>query len=227
MCSLSLSLSPYQLHSHWKMQGSVVSILEGHGHWVNTMALNTDTVLRTGAYDHNDPPVFTSPEEAIPLALARYQSMLSTSGGGGERLVTGSDDFTLYLWQPSASTKPLVRMTGHQQLVNHVAFSPDARLIASGSFDKSVRLWDAQSGKFIRAFRNHVGAVYQVCWSADSRLVLSASRDSTVKVYDVRAGKLREDLPGHEDEVYAVDWSADGQRVASGGKDRMLKLWRH
>lgn len=66
---------------------------------------------------------------------------------GPERLVSGSDDFTLFLWSPSEDKKPLQRMLGHQALVNQVLFSPDARIIASASFDKSIKLWEGKTGK--------------------------------------------------------------------------------
>lgn len=101
------------------------------------------------------------------------------------------------------------------------------RTIASGSFDKSVRLWRAHDGAFITALRGHVQAVYTVAWSADSRLLVSGSKDSTLKVWSLKTKKLAEELPGHADEVYAVDWSPDGSRVASGGKDKVLKMWAH
>lgn len=55
------------------------------------------------------------------------------------------------------------------------------RIIASASFDKSVKLWEASTGKFITTLRGHVQAVYMVAWSADSRLLLSSSADSTLK----------------------------------------------
>lgn len=67
--------------------------------------------------------------------------------GDGERLVSCSDDHTMMLWVAETSSKPVSRMTGHQQQVNQVVFSPDARLIASASFDKSVKLWDGYTGK--------------------------------------------------------------------------------
>lgn len=202
-------------------QGKLIRELKGHGHWVNSLALSTEYVLRTGAFDHTRKQ-YSSPEEMKEAALERYNKM---KGDAPERLVSGSDDFTMFLWEPSKDKRPKTRMTGHQQLVNHVYFSPDGLWIASASFDKSVKLWNGVTGTFVAAFRGHVGPVYQISWSADSRLLLSGSKDSTLKVWDVREKKLKQDLPGHADEVFAVDWSPDGEKVASGGRDRVLKLW--
>ncbi|KAK3771462.1 hypothetical protein RRG08_011396 [Elysia crispata] len=167
-------------------------------------------------------------EELSKKAKLRYDAVVAIGGenGGFERLVSGSDDATMFLWRPEDSKKPLARMTGHQKPVNEVKFSPDTRIIASASFDKFVKLWDGLTGKFITTLRGHVNMVYQVAWSADSRLLVSSSKDSTLKVWKVEARELMLDLPGHADEVFAVDWSPDGQRVVSGGKDKVLKIWR-
>lgn len=75
-------------------------------------------------------------------------------GEAPERLVSGSDDFTLFLWNPAAEKKPVARMTGHQALVNEVLFSPDTRLLASASFDKSIKIWDGRTGKYVAEPRN-------------------------------------------------------------------------
>lgn len=108
------------------------------------MALSTEYALRLGPFDHTGQrPWYEA--EAVEASRKRYEEA-KQSTGGQERLVTGSDDFTLMLWEPANSTKPLNRMVGHQQLVNHVCFSPDGRWIASGSFDKSVKLWDGRTG---------------------------------------------------------------------------------
>uniref|UniRef100_A0A8D1T0U6 Notchless protein homolog 1 n=1 Tax=Sus scrofa TaxID=9823 RepID=A0A8D1T0U6_PIG len=213
----------------WRAHDGVLCrTLQGHGHWVNTMALSTDYALRTGAFEPAEASVNAqdlrgSLQELKERALSRYNLV---RGRGPERLVSGSDDFTLFLWSPAEDKKPLARMTGHQALINQVLFSPDSRIIASASFDKSIKLWDGRTGKYLASLRGHVAAVYQIAWSADSRLLVSGSSDSTLKVWDVKAQKLAADLPGHADEVYAVDWSPDGQRVASGGKDKCLRIWR-
>lgn len=111
------------------------------------------------------------------MALQRFQKVCPD---GIESLVSCSDDFTLYLWR-SDQSKSVARMTGHQNVVNDVKYSPDVKYIASASFDKSVRLWLAHSGAFVCTFRGHVQAVYSVAWSADSRLLVSGSKDSTLK----------------------------------------------
>ncbi|NWX90155.1 NLE1 protein, partial [Nothoprocta pentlandii] len=210
----------------FRLQGILCRTLQGHAHWVNTMALSTDYVLRTGAFEPadasiNPQDVSGSLAELKDRAQQRYDQV---RGQGPERLVSGSDDFTLFLWRPAEDKKPLERMTGHQALINQVLFSPDTRIIASASFDKSIKLWDGRTGKYLTSLRGHVSAVYQIAWSADSRLLVSGSSDSTLKVWDVGTRKLAIDLPGHADEVFATDWSPDGQRVASGGKDKCLRM---
>ena len=95
--------------------GVLVNNLQGHAHWVNTMALSTDYVLRTGCFDHKQKFIDASDDEDTrakmrAYALERYQRARDVNG---EMLVSGSDDFTMFMWQPKKSTKSLARLSGH------------------------------------------------------------------------------------------------------------------
>lgn len=215
--------------------GRCLKVLTAHAHWVNHLALSTDAVLRTGYYNPEDTvrglesPINDAEKHA--RAQQRYRKAITRAGGpqGAERLVTASDDCTIYLWDTSSLERPVARLHGHQKQVNQVTFSPDGRLIASCGFDNCVKVWRARDGSFITTLRGHVGPVYMCVFSGDSRMLCSASKDTTVKIWDMRdgtsMGKMVEDLSGSRDEVFAVDWSVDGRRVGSGGKDKMIRVW--
>jgi len=85
--------------------------LKGHAHWVNTLALSTDYVLQTGCFDHTGKHYrLTDLKMKKEYALERYNKARDPKG---EKLVSGSDDNTMMMWQPKISNKPLNRMTGH------------------------------------------------------------------------------------------------------------------
>jgi ribosome assembly protein 4 len=205
--------------------GASIFALKGHAHWVNFLALSTDLVLRTGRFDHEE-RTFTDLADAKAYAAKRYCTVVAR-GGDTERLVSCSDDNTMFLWTPHKTCAPVARMTGHQGAIFHIQFSPDGTLIASCSADKSVRLWGAMDGRFIATFRGHVAPVYHVSWSLDSRMLVSGSKDATLKLWSVQSKSLVEDLSGHSDEIFSTDWSPDGQRVATGSKDKTVRIWVH
>lgn len=206
--------------------GSLLQTLADHSHWVNHLALSTDSILRTAFHDHSRNIPETADGKA-QKAKERFEAAAKVDGQIKERLVSASEDNTLYLWEPEVSQKPITRMLGHSKLVNHVAFSPDGMYVASAAFDNLVKIWSSQDGKFIHTLRGHVGPVFRVCFSADSRLLVSASSDTTVKVWNTTNGTLSMNLPGHKGRVFAVGWSSDGEKVGSGGEDKAVKLWRN
>jgi ribosome assembly protein 4 len=151
--------------------------------------LSTDFVIRTAFHDHTG-KIPESEEEKVEKARERFLKAAKIQGEVVERLVSASDDFTMYLWEPSKRTKPVARMMGHQKQVNHVTFSPDCLLVASSSFDNHTKIWNARDGKFINTLRGHVAPVYQCAFSPDSRLLVTGSKDTTLKVWDMRTHKL-------------------------------------
>lgn len=125
--------------------GQLINTLSSHAHWVNHLALSTDFALRTAYYDEKGTSSVPSTLEAKrDKARKRFDAAATFSGAIVERLVTASDDFTIFLWHPSTGTKPIARLQGHQKQVNDVTFSPDGTLIASSAFDNHIKLWSAR-----------------------------------------------------------------------------------
>src|SRR5437588_2103133 len=86
----------------------------------------------------------------------------------------------------SAAQKPeLVVQTGHSNDVRAVAFSPDGKTLASGSFDMTIKLWDVTSGTQLRTLTGHSGTVDSVAFSPDGKTLASGSNDNTIKLWDV------------------------------------------
>ncbi len=117
------------------------------------------------------------------------------------------------------------RLTNHEGEATSVAFSPDGRLLATGSQDGAVRLWDVATGAEIRRLSGHTAEVNAVAFSPDGSLVASASGDRTLRLWDTASGAVRATLRGHTGGVLALAFNDDGTLLASGSVDKDIRLW--
>ncbi|KAG9095501.1 hypothetical protein FS749_010340 [Ceratobasidium sp. UAMH 11750] len=108
-----------------------------------------------------------------------------------------------------------------------VAVSPDSRRIVSGSYDGTVRIWDAETGDpVLEPLKGHTGAVYSVAFSPNGRWIASGSNDMTIRIWDAETGEARLDpLRGHSALIWSVAISLDGCRIVSGSSDKTVRVW--
>jgi WD40 repeat protein len=130
---------------------------------------------------------------------------------------------TVRLWDSSG--KELAKLDGHKGRVLGMAFSPDGKFVASGSKDKTVRIWDVAGKREHRIHEGHKGAVTSVAFSADGQRLLSGGDDHTVRLWDVNKQEIH-CFEGHSGEVTGVAFSPDGKFALSSSHDKTLRLWR-
>ena len=113
---------------------------------------------------------------------------------------------------------------GHEGGINAVSCSPDGSRIASGSRDKTIRVWDAYSGAGWTVYK-HEGTVTSISFSSDGLLLASGSEDGTIRIWDTESSKDIPLLSKHEGLVSSVSFSPDASKLVSGSEDRTIRIW--
>jgi DNA-binding beta-propeller fold protein YncE len=114
-------------------------------------------------------------------------------------------------------------LTNHSDWVNCVAISPTHEIIASGSHDKSIKIWNLQTGQEIRTLKGHSDHVHSVAFSPDGQILASTSFE-TIKLWDLKTGQNIATLDWHSNYIVSVAFSPDGQILASSSFET-IKLW--
>jgi WD40 repeat protein len=156
----------------------------------------------------------------------------------GTRLVSGSNDSTLRVWDATTAVG-LAVLRGHENTstrpaehgnVIHVnelhtlVFSPEGTRIASGSDDKTVRVWDVNTGMQLAVLRGHENSVRRLAFLSGGTRIVSIADDNTMRIWDATTAEPRTVLR-HQGEVTSMAFSPDYSRIVTGCKDKTVQIW--
>ena len=143
-----------------------------------------------------------------------------------KRLVSGSYDHTVRLWDVQSGTQIGPPLNGHKSLVTSVIFSYNGQLVSSGSRDHTVLLWDAETGKMVGQPMKEPSEVNAVIFSPGDQYIVSGSSDGGVRVWDVQTHtESGQSMLGHSDSVNTVAFSPDGLKIVSASDDGTAIIW--
>jgi WD40 repeat protein/transcriptional regulator with XRE-family HTH domain len=160
-----------------------------------------------------DTTVTGSFDDIWALAVSRKGTSWAASGKRGE----------VRVWLEAGRKLHLV-LQAHTYTVMALAFSPDERILATGSWDGSVKLWDLEHGTLLWTAW-HSDSVNCVTFALDGRIVVSSGNDAVIRLWDAASGTYRQALTGHKGPVFALVCNPDGSMLASGGFDGVIRLW--
>ncbi|MFH8799416.1 trypsin-like peptidase domain-containing protein [Streptomyces sp. NPDC017936] len=178
--------------------------------WRSTIAERQEALSRQLAA-HSYTLLRLNPELASLLAVHAYR--------------TSPTPESLAILRAAAALPAHRRLTGHDQPLQSVAFSPDGRTLATASDDHSVRLWNVATGKPGRTLSGHTAPVYSVAFSPDGRTLATGSWDHTARLWNVATGEVQATLKKHTNKVHSVAFSPDGRTLATGSWDHTARLW--
>jgi COMPASS component SWD3 len=165
----------------------------------------------------------------------------------GKTLISAGRDTTLKIWNLDTvgnytAISPTSRVitdalidtfTGHANSINCLAISPNGEMLASGSEDNTIRLWNLETGECLATLSGHEAGVKSVAITSDGQLLVSGSADNTIKLWQLPENASEPICPdpiytltGHTDWVKCLAITPDGQTLASGSQDKTIKLWQ-
>ena len=185
----------------WDMiSGKQLRVFKGHTRMVTSVNFSADgTRVASGSKDHTVRVWDMASGNQLQVFTGHTDHVTSVSfSGDGKRVASGSLDNTVRVWNAAAgnscmgsfkasNSNQLQVFTGHTDHVTSVSFSSDGKRIASGSRDKTVRVWDVISGHQIQVFK-HSSSINSVSFSADGKRVASGGNDNTVRVWGAAVG---------------------------------------
>jgi len=207
--------------------GKLISTLRGNNSFIMRVVFSPDgALLASGASGGTIIIWHVENGEKAGTLLAKSTVDSLAFSPDGTLLASGNAEGNtdIQLWDLK-SGQEVHTLSGHNNNVYNLVFTPDGAQLFSSSGDLTIKLWDVESGQEVRTLSGHRHKVYGLALSPDGTLLASASADGLIKLWDVESGHELITLNSHSEYLYHLAFSPDGSLLASGGVDETLILW--
>ncbi|BAZ46552.1 WD-40 repeat protein [Chondrocystis sp. NIES-4102] len=161
--------------------------------------------------------------------LKQNESIYTVAVSPTEKNTFAAGDWNgkIKIWQnnPDGTQKLIRTIAGHNDSINQIKYSPDGKLIASVSWERNIKIWNAETGQLINTLRGNNEGINTIAFTPDGQTLVSGGEDRNIKIWNVATGQLINTLTGHTDSIKTVTISPDGKMIATAGYDKTIKIW--
>ncbi|BAZ37670.1 WD-40 repeat-containing protein [Calothrix sp. NIES-4101] len=205
----------------WNLQGKVIRAFKDDKNGFNNVSFSPDGQFIVAACDDRTVRLWSLEDNLLIFWCKWYYWLQNTQATEAEKFDLWFISLAYYLTYGRAKVNKILR--GHTDWVKCVSFSPNGQLIASGSSDNTIKLWNRE-GEELKTLKGHQNEIWSVNFSPDGQTLASASWDKTVKIWSSKVDQCRV-IEGHEQAVTSVSFSSNSEMFATGSWDKKVNFW--
>ncbi len=216
--------------------GKCIDTLTEHTSKVYSVAFNSDGTLLASASEDQSVKIWDVKTRKCQKTLEghngsvlsvdfhpKQKDIIAISGAKGNikllNIHTGECNKTFNVHEDS-----LIK-NEEDKIINAIHFHPDGKLLVSCGADKTIRLWELETGSCKKTLLGHEGKVYKVRFSPDGNIIASCSEDRTIKLWDTHSGECKRTLRDHTSQVWDICFHPSGRTLISGSDDQTARIW--
>jgi len=175
------------------------------------------TFLIAQAYAHKLP-------DYQPIIIEKQREELSPDGNYIAELLCDNDSINILT---TKDNQCIAILTGHDNAIWSISWSPDGNYLATGSGDNTAKIWTVNGKCIATLTTGHDNIVWSVSWSPNGKYLVTGSADKTAKIWTIKDLQWQciAVLTGHTATIYSASWSPDGKYLATGSADKTVKIW--